>query len=160
MSVAFRRESDDEHLEPKFEIPIAPGPNLVTPRGLRQIASRLADIDAQIAHESDPDLLKVLRRDQRYWATRQSSAEPAPTPLPGEVGIGSRVTLRIDGKQRMIEIVGGDEADSARGRVAFSAPLARAVMGAMVGETIDFAGRTDAIEIVAIAPFDTGSVDD
>ena len=33
MSVAFRRESDEEHLEPKFELPIPPGPNLVTPRG-------------------------------------------------------------------------------------------------------------------------------
>ena len=34
MSVAFRRESDEEHLEPKFELPIPPGPNLVTERGL------------------------------------------------------------------------------------------------------------------------------
>ena len=25
MSVAFRRESDDEHMEPKFELPIPPG---------------------------------------------------------------------------------------------------------------------------------------
>ena len=31
MSVAFRRESDEEHLEPKFELPIPPGPNYVTP---------------------------------------------------------------------------------------------------------------------------------
>ena len=35
MSVAFRRESDEEHLEPKFEIPIPVGPNLVTARGAR-----------------------------------------------------------------------------------------------------------------------------
>ncbi len=33
MSVAFRRETDDEHLEPKFEIPIPPGPNRVTAQG-------------------------------------------------------------------------------------------------------------------------------
>ena len=36
MSVAFRRESDEEHKEPKFEIPIPVGPNLVTAAGLRQ----------------------------------------------------------------------------------------------------------------------------
>src|SRR3546814_13208092 len=35
MSVAFRRESDDEHKEPEFELPIPVGPNLVTPRGNR-----------------------------------------------------------------------------------------------------------------------------
>ena len=33
MSVAFRRDCDEEHLEPKFELPIPVGPNLVTGRG-------------------------------------------------------------------------------------------------------------------------------
>ena len=45
MSVAFRRESDDEHLEPKFEIPIPPGPNLVTARGLAMIGQRVSDLE-------------------------------------------------------------------------------------------------------------------
>jgi len=40
MSVAFRRESDEEHLEPKFELPLPPGPNLVTARGLALIEAR------------------------------------------------------------------------------------------------------------------------
>ncbi len=150
MSVAFRRESDEEHLEPKFEIPIAPGPNLVTPRGLRQIERTLAALDARIASETDADALKVMRRDQRYWATRLSTAERAPEPLADEAGIGSRVTVRIDGVERIIEIVGGDEADTAHGRIAFSAPLARAIIGGMIGETLDFAGRSDAVEIIAI----------
>ena len=45
MSVAFRRESDEEHLEPRFEIPIPPGPNLVTARGLEQITARVAALE-------------------------------------------------------------------------------------------------------------------
>ena len=46
MSVAFRRESDDEHKEPKFDIPIPPGPNLVTRRGLAptRFVRRLSDV--------------------------------------------------------------------------------------------------------------------
>ena len=40
MSVAFRRESDEEHKEPRFELPIPPGPNLVTARGLKLIFQR------------------------------------------------------------------------------------------------------------------------
>ena len=40
MSVAFRRDGDEEHLEPKFEIPIPPGPNLVTARGLALIGEK------------------------------------------------------------------------------------------------------------------------
>lgn len=151
MSVAFRRESDDEHLEPKFEIPIAPGPNLVTPRGLRRIAAALAELDAQIAAETDPEKLKVLRRDQRYWATRQSTAQSVPPAGAEEVGIGSRVTFQMGGRTRTIDIVGGDEADSASDRIAFSAPLARALIGLAPGETGDFGGTTDSIEVLETA---------
>ncbi|MGZ3172811.1 MAG: GreA/GreB family elongation factor, partial [Croceibacterium sp.] len=45
MSVAFRRDSDEEHLEPKFELPIPPGPNLVTARGLQMIGDRIAELE-------------------------------------------------------------------------------------------------------------------
>ena len=49
MSVAFRRESDEEHKEPKFEIPITVGHNLVTVRGLKLIEERVAALEAEIA---------------------------------------------------------------------------------------------------------------
>ena len=61
MSVAFRRESDEEHLEPKFEIPIPPGPNLVTPRGLALIGDKVATIEAQIAEATDEAAITTLK---------------------------------------------------------------------------------------------------
>ncbi|MFD1787766.1 GreA/GreB family elongation factor [Sphingomonas floccifaciens] len=152
MSVAFRRESDDEHLEPKFEIPIAPGPNLVTARGLRLIQAKLADLDAQIAATTDDDALKALKRNHRYWGTRLSTAEIVDVPDEDEVAIGSRVTFTLDGKRRTIDITGGDEADAAQNRIAFSAPLARTLIGLAPGETADFAGRSDAIEVLETGP--------
>ncbi len=48
MSVAFRRDSDEEHLEPKFELPIPPGPNFVTPAGLAQIEARVTELQALV----------------------------------------------------------------------------------------------------------------
>lgn len=153
MSVAFRRETDDEHLEPKFEIPIAPGPNLVTPRGLRLIRQKLDELDARIAAAGeDEEALKALRRDHRYWGTRLTTAEVVPPPDDEEVAIGSRVTFLLDGKRRTITITGGDEADAAHDRIAFSAPLARALIGLAPGETGDFAGRVDAVEVVETGP--------
>ena len=80
MSVAFRRESDEEHLEPKFEQPIAPGPNLVTARGLRLLGERVTEIEAAVAAETDEEARKLLLRDLRYWHTRQTTAELAPSP--------------------------------------------------------------------------------
>jgi transcription elongation GreA/GreB family factor len=150
MSVAFRRESDEEHLEPKFERPIAPGPNLVTPRGLELIRDEVARVEAAVAAAGDEAARESLRRDLRYWQTRLSTARLAPEPEEGEAGIGSRVRLRLDGAERVVEIVGGDEADPAVDRLAFSAPLARALMGAGEGDRLAFAGRADAIEVLGV----------
>ena len=49
-----------------------------------------------------------------------------------------------------VEIVGTDEADPAEGRIGFQAPLARAVIGAEVGETLEFGGKADAITVVRV----------
>ncbi|MGK6318738.1 GreA/GreB family elongation factor [Sphingomonas sp. DT-204] len=152
MSVAFRRESDDEHKEPAFELPIPVGPNLVTPRGLELLAARDAEMAAAVAAATDEDELKRLRREQRYWATRRATAELAPPPEPGVAGIGSEVVIRRAGAEQRFRIVGHDEADPAAGLLAFTAPLARAVMDAEAGDRVDFGGRTEAIDVVSVAP--------
>lgn len=154
MSVAFRREGDDEHLEPKFEIPIPPGPNLVTPRGLALINAKVAELEAEIARLSaegaEQPRMNTTKRDLRYWQTRQITAELVPAPTGETVEIGTRVSFRLGGKERVLTITGDDEADPAAGRIAFSAPLARALLGAEEGELLEFAGKDDALEVLAI----------
>lgn len=151
MSVAFRRESDDEHKEPEFELPIAVGPNLVTVRGLRLLGEAVARIEGEIAGAADEDVRKKLQRRLRYFHTRQSTADVQAPPADGSVGIGNRVTYRLNKAEKTITIVGGDEADPARGHIAFSAPLARALMGAEAGESVEYQDREDAILVVAVA---------
>lgn len=151
MSVAFRRESDEEHKEPRFELPIPPGPNLVTARGLALIGERVATIEAELAGAADDEARDVLRRDLRYWHTRQTTAELAPIPGKATVAFGSRVRFRLNGRERTIDIVGPDEADPAADRIVFTAPLAAALIGAEPGEWIEFNGREDAIEVMETA---------
>ena len=150
MSVAFRRESDEEHLEPKFEIPIPPGPNLVTARGLAQIKAKVVELEKLLPTLSDEDAIKAARRELRYWGTRQATAQLAPAPAGDIVEFACTVTFRQGGKERTIRIVGDDEADPAAGLISFSAPLVRAMMEAEQGESVAFGGKPDAIEIVAI----------
>ncbi|WP_374412401.1 GreA/GreB family elongation factor [Novosphingobium colocasiae] len=150
MSVAFRRENDDEHLEPKFEIPIPPGPNLVTTRGLAQIRTRVAELEALLPELADEDANKAARRELRYWSTRQSTAQLVEKADGSRVAFGCTVTFRMNRKQRVITIVGDDEADPAAGLLSFSAPLSRALMGAEAGEVLDFAERQDAIEVISV----------
>lgn len=152
MSVAFRRESDEEHLEPKFELPIPPGPNFVTPTGLAQIEARVVALETEIAAGGSEEAIKALKRDLRYWRQRQSSAQPAPVPAAGTAGIGSSVTFVLRDKRQILTITGHDEAAPAEGRIAFSSPLARALLGKRAGDYADFAGEEDAIEIEAVDP--------
>ncbi|WP_242146947.1 GreA/GreB family elongation factor [Sphingomonas sp. BAUL-RG-20F-R05-02] len=151
MSVAFRRESDEEHKEPRFELPIPPGANLVTARGLNLIREQVVHFRARVAASEGEDRA-LAERDLRYWATRETTAEVAAPATGDAVAIGTRVGFILNGAPREIEIVGFDESDPAAGRIAFSAPLARAMIGAEVGETIDFAGKADAIEVMSITP--------
>lgn len=152
MSVAFRRDSDEEHREPRFELPIPAGPNWVTPRGLALIEQKRAELGAAVEAEADAERLEALRRELRYWHTRHATAVLAAAPAPGEAGIGSRVSFRLANTTRDVEIVGGDEADPAAGRIAFHAPIARALISAGVGDRVDFGGREEAIEVLAVAP--------
>lgn len=150
MSVAFRREGDDEHLEPKFELPIPPGPNLVTARGLAQIQSKVSELETLLAGLTEEAEIAATRRDLRYWHTRKATAQRVDAPDGQLVGFGTTVGIWHNGRDRTITIVGNDEANPGLGLLAFSAPLCRAIMGTEVGDVLEFAGIPDAIEILAI----------
>ena len=150
MSVAFRREGDDEHLEPKFELPIPPGPNLVTERGLALIVARVSELEAQLVGLHEEDAIKKVRRDLRYWLTRQATAQVMPPPEGPTAAFGSTVTFRLNGKERTVTLVGDDEADPAAGLLSFTAPLSRALLGAEAGDEADFGGKEGAIEVLAV----------
>lgn len=150
MSVAFRRESDEEHLEPKFELPLPPGPNLVTARGLALLETRVAELEAGLPALTEEAERKAAQRDLRYWRTRLATAEVTAARVDGVIGFGCRVDLLVNGKPRAIELVGHDEADPASGKLAFTAPLCRAMMGAEVGDLVDFGGVEGAVEVVGV----------
>ena len=151
MSVAFRRESDEEHLEPKFELPLPPGPNLVTRRGLALIERQITELETRLAAAPDEDARKAVQRELRYWSTRRATATVAPAPPPGEVAFGTRVDFLLNGKPRRVDLVGSDEAAPATGRIPFTAPLAAAMIGGAAGDVVAFNGNDDAIEIVAVS---------
>jgi transcription elongation GreA/GreB family factor len=153
VSVAFRRDCDEEHMEPRFELPIPVGPNLVTPRGLKQIEKHVARCEARVTEETEELTVNDAKRDLRYWRTRLATAQIVPPPPLDQAAFGSRVTFRMKDAVRVINIVGHDEADPKNGYIAFSAPLARALMGLVVGDMADFAGQQDAIELLDVSTY-------
>ena len=152
MSVAFRRDSDEEHREPRFELPVPPGPNLVTQRGHDLIKARTESLETAVGAAASDEERTELQRDLRYWRARLATAQVAP-PATGEaVAFGTRVTIEQGGRMRALTIVGHDEADPPSGTIAFASPLAQALMGAEAGEDISLPGSAAGSRVVSIEP--------
>jgi len=151
MSVAFRRDSDEEHREPRFELPIPAGPNLVTERGYELIRERTEELEAAVSGPNSDERRAELRRDLRYWRTRLATARVAPVPTGDAVAFGTRVTLEQDGHVRDITIVGHDEADPPSGLIAFASPLGRSLMGAEAGDEVVTPISRQPLRVISIA---------
>ncbi len=160
MSRAFVKEDGPDN-EPLPDLPISPHPNYVTPRGLVALRDRLAATQAELvrlkarAERLDKLPEKAAERDIRYLEARLRSAipvDPADQPR-DEVAFGARVAVADeDGRETVYEIVGEDEADAAQRRIAPQAPIARALLGARVGDVVEWrrpAGRLE-LEVIAI----------
>lgn len=154
MSRAFVREVDDAPEPPPVERSGSGAPNLVTPRGARLIDEAIARLEAALAG-ADAAEEAALRRDLRYWTLRRSTAQVLePQPDAREAGFGTRVTIRRGILMSDIRIVGEDEADPSTGRIAWTAPLARALQGAERGDVVELeaGGRIEEIRVLAVAP--------
>jgi transcription elongation GreA/GreB family factor len=67
------------------------------------------------------------------------------------VGFGSQVTLSRGNSVVMLTIVGEDESDPKAGLISWTAPLARAIDGAKVGELVDLeVGDDKTVTILAV----------
>jgi transcription elongation GreA/GreB family factor len=153
MSRAFVKEDDGSRPEALPEIPVSSAPNLVTARGLRQIERRIAEIEGALGDSPDEAATARLRRDLRYWRTRHATARlTAPDPDDPSVQFGSRVTYRAeDGEPRTVVLTGEDEADPAAGRIPYPAPVARALLGALAGQSVTVTLRGQPVELEVLA---------
>jgi transcription elongation factor GreB len=121
--------------------PLPPGVrNYVTTRGLALLRSELEGLLGELAGRSGGDVeTAALRQRIAELEERLSSAELVESAQGSTelVRFGARVTVRGgDGGERTFRIVGVDEANASEGRVAFIAPLARAVLGKSRGEMV------------------------
>jgi transcription elongation factor GreB len=169
MSKAFTKDDDaweEPVVAPRAPLP-AGVPNYVTARGLRLLRDELAGLEAERQSLDDERTDEQERRRRRAIVTRRladlvarvSSAQVVDPRLQRDdrVRFGVRVRLRtvtdeVAGEERCLEIVGVDEADPAGGRVAFTSPIARAVLGTQVGEVVSVQTPRgeDQVEVVSI----------
>ena len=168
VSKAFTK---DEAWEEPIIPPRAPMPagvqNYVTPRGLGLLQEELATLETErhrLEGERADEVeyrrrLAILAGRTRDLVARIASAtvvDPRRQPR-DEVRFGASVMLQTvggdrAGDARRLEIVGIDEADATHGRVAFTAPIARAILGRGVGNTVvlDTPRGQDLLQVISI----------
>lgn len=156
MSRAFVKDQEDsEAIEEFSDRPISPNPNYVTPRGLKQMDAEISALRHSLAEaqrNEDRSSISRVSRDLRYWVERRKTAHLIEPPAdPRQVAFATRVTIRRqDDKTQTYAIVGEDEADLKAGFIAYTVPLARALLGNGVGDVVEISGGE--AEIVKIEP--------
>jgi transcription elongation factor GreB len=152
MSRAFVKESDGGAEEPLPPRRISEFPNHVTAAGLEQLKAELSRLTGRrpvlLAQGDDSAAQEELRhidRDLAYIEARISSALPVDLGAQprDEVAFGAAVTVKqaagsagAVAASRTYSIVGEDEADADAGKVSYVSPLARALLGARVDQTV------------------------
>jgi transcription elongation GreA/GreB family factor len=148
MSRAFVKESDDDLVA--GELPERPLPvhvNYVTPRGLELLQTRVRELDErheQLKRQLEEDSearqkMREIDRDLRYFRSQLERATLVDTANQPRDQVHFGATVRIedeDGREQEFSIVGDDEADVAAGKISWASPLARAMIGARVGDTV------------------------
>jgi len=162
MSRAFvKNDNDDQSGEDLPERPVSDAPNYVTTEGLRLLRERVEALSQEharlreAAEAFDKPRLAVNERDLRYFQSRLESAilvDVAKEPK-GEVHFGATVkTEDEEGNVSSFTIVGEDEADVRNNKISWRSPLAKALLGSKVGDTVTWtrpAGSTT-LEVLEI----------
>ncbi|WP_143960544.1 GreA/GreB family elongation factor [Litoribacter populi] len=152
MSRGFVKEDDQEEaplIPPRAALP--PGvTNYVTPEGLQALLEEkiyLENAKSQNKHENDAarryENLMIEGKLKLLIERINSAKVVEPSENTDEARFGSTVKLKTitglkPGMVRKFKIVGVDEADVKNNKIAFTAPIAKAVIGKRLHEKLEF----------------------
>jgi len=160
MSKAFVRESEDDDEAPELRPSPPPAKNYISPAGYARLKAELR----QLVELERPEVvrtvswaakngdrsengdylygkkrLREIDRRVRFLIKRLEAAEvvDASGRDSDQVFFGSSVRIKTkSGEKRTLTIVGVDETDTARGRISWISPVARALIKAREGDRV------------------------
>lgn len=146
MSRGFVKEGDQEEVPmvpPRAFLP-AGVVNYVTPAGmdlLMQERQQLIDERDAInmgGQESDARVQRnFINAKLEILENRIKIAKVVEPKTNGEIAFGSVITVKMNGREMILQIVGVDEANAAQGKVPFTSPMAKALFGHHKGDFLD-----------------------
>lgn len=165
MSRGFVKEGDQEDVPlvpPRADLP-ENTENLVTPAGMEDLLNEREALIAEIElldrnHEKEFRIAfnfinaKLILLNERTNSAKIIDGSKLPK---HEVHFGAKVTFKNteNGNVQTFQIVGVDEANIAKKKIAFTTPLAKALLYKKVGQitTLELNTRKTTLEIIAIS---------
>jgi len=161
MSRGFVKEGDQEEhpiIPPRAALPNGVN-NFVTPNGWKELLQEREELENQrkaLPTDNERErrygamviegTLKLL--DERINTARIIDLTTQPK---DEVRFGATVEF-LNGKRKLtFQIVGVDEANIKKQKIAFTSPIARALVGAKVGEEVDFHRETETVKLKVLS---------
>ena len=160
MSRAFVKEPEGDQAE--TDLPVRPQskhPNYITMKGLEKQKKHLHELILECSALktsntlADKNRIKLLNADITYLKQRVESAIPINVEEQGreDIRFGATITLVDENnKQYKFTIVGQDEVDTENGLISWVSPLASALIGKQVGDTIIWARSVGDLELEII----------
>ena len=160
MSRAFVKEPDGDQAE--TDLPVRPQskhPNYITMKGLEKQKEHLHELILECSALktsntlADKNKIKLLNADITYLKQRVESAIPINVEEQGREDIRFGATISLvdeNNKQYKFTIVGQDEVDTENGLISWVSPLASALIGKQVGDTIIWARSVGDLELEII----------
>lgn len=148
MSRGFVKEDDQEEtpiIPPRAALPEG-ATNYTTPFGMQQLLTEQQaieeernklTIDDEQQRRRDLALIngKLSLLQERIASARVLYPEEQ---AQDEVRFGATVTIKMNNQVQQFQIVGVDEADVKQQKIAFVAPIVKAITGKKVGDKVDF----------------------
>ncbi len=156
---------------------MAPQPNYISPTGLAALRARYAELfeverpkmvetvswaagNGDRSENGDyiygRKRLREIDRELNFLSRRMKAAkvvDPAAQTDRGRAWFGATVTIADENdNERIVTLVGDDEADAGAGRIGWQSPLARALRGAAAGDlrTVELPAGTREYVVIAI----------
>lgn len=161
MSRGFVKEDDLEHAGTDLpERPVSQHTNYVTLIGLKQLEDSAKLLDKERAslvddkdNETAKQRLAVIDRDLRYLSMRLQHAVLVDATKQDKNTVLFGATVKVEdaaGAVLQFHIVGEDEADIAQQKVSYVSPIAKALIGRKVGDSVRWQRPAGLLELEII----------
>ncbi|HLD18196.1 MAG TPA: GreA/GreB family elongation factor [Patescibacteria group bacterium] len=101
-----------------------------------QRTAEMGDFSENAAYQMAKGRLRGMNARITTLQEQLKTAVPIEAGTGGRIRIGSKVSVRVNGKDTEFEIVGSQETNPSLGRISYSSPLGMALLGHVLGEMV------------------------